>query len=77
MLNKNFFGLLLIVSVSCGKSVDNATVETFKYSVDTVSVDSKGHLLYLDYNLRKPKYPIVSRMNFSIATMDLITALTR
>jgi len=56
MLNKNFFGLLLIVSVSCGKSVDNATVETFKYSVDTVSVDSKGHLLYLDYNLRKSDY---------------------
>ncbi|MEX2569120.1 MAG: hypothetical protein WD431_24465 [Cyclobacteriaceae bacterium] len=56
MFNKTFLGILLIVSFSCGKAEDKATVDTFSYSIDTVSVDAKGHIFDLTYSLLKSDY---------------------
>ena len=56
MFNKTFPALLLIVSFSCGKVVDKAAVDTVSYSIDTVSVDAKGHIFDLTYSLRISDY---------------------
>jgi len=52
MLKKSLSAIFVIVSFSCGKSGDHQAEETFKYKVDTVSVDAKGGILYLEYDLR-------------------------
>ncbi|SHN25258.1 protein of unknown function [Cyclobacterium lianum] len=47
MINRTFLAIILIISFSCGKSQDSASVESIVYSVDTVIIDSKDRLLDL------------------------------
>ncbi|MEX0882602.1 MAG: DUF4221 family protein, partial [Cyclobacteriaceae bacterium] len=56
MFNKIFLGILLIVGFSCGKSQDAAKVETIPYTIDSVVVDAKGEILYLEYGLLNSDY---------------------
>ena len=56
MFSRAFLGILLIVSFSCGKSQDSANIETIPYRVDSVVVDAKGEILYLEYGLFNSDY---------------------
>ncbi|WP_158857740.1 DUF4221 family protein [Lunatibacter salilacus] len=47
---------LLILMFSCGKPQDAANVESISYIVDSVAVDSKGHIFDLQYSMLKSDY---------------------
>ncbi|SMD43102.1 protein of unknown function [Aquiflexum balticum DSM 16537] len=78
MPNRFLLPILLIASFSCGKPGEDITVDTFSYSVDTVTVDAKGEILYLEYELRVADYSEVdgflynfNKHSHSIEKIDL------
>lgn len=56
MFNQLFVVILLIASFSCGKSGEDVIDNSFNYRIDTVVVDAKGEILYLEYDLRVADY---------------------
>lgn len=56
MFNQLFVIILLIASFSCGKSGEDVIDNSFNYRIDTLVVDAKGEILYLEYDLRVADY---------------------
>jgi len=56
MFKYAIYSFLLSVMFSCGKPQDSANGETISYSVDSVVIDSKGHIFDLQYSLLKSDY---------------------
>lgn len=56
MFKYAIISFLLSVMFSCGKPQDNANVGTISYRVDSVVIDSKGHIFYLKYSLLQSNY---------------------
>jgi hypothetical protein len=78
MFKKLLSAILLFVVFSCGKSGGHIAEETFKYIIDTVSVDAKEEILYLEYDLRVADYSEVegflynfNRHTHSIEKIDI------
>lgn len=45
-----------MASFSCGKSGEDVIDNSFNYRIDTLVVDAKGEILYLEYDLRVADY---------------------
>jgi len=56
MSNRFILGFLLFASFSCENPQENSTEEPFNYRIDTVTVDAKGHIFYLNYSLLQSDY---------------------
>lgn len=56
MFNYVTIAFLLGVMFSCGKPQEAANVETISYRVDSVVIDSKGHIFDLRYSLHVSDY---------------------